>query len=248
MATATGLREPLEFTPNVPVEIALAYQTGKIVKGINADRVMFSLVGGGVMFLDLGPAEKINALGVKAREPFFICKHWSGKKGEPPEFNAWLAPEAEKRRAQADARAAGDSGTERKLGQSIERAEAIKARVGSQADGTFVVPGTGAVTPAPALAGPTAQSTNTNNGNGNKNGGGNGNGHPSTASAGDARPPLMPWALFLLSQTRQLIDVYALACQHASEAHGNTVKTEDVRALLLSAFIAQTKNGGPSVA
>jgi hypothetical protein len=70
--------------------------------------------------------------------------------------------------------------------------------IGEQPDGTFIVPGAGAATPAPATAAveqPSVSST----GNGNKK---NGNGH--AAAAAPVNPP-MPWALFLLNQTRPQI-------------------------------------------
>ena len=58
----------------------------------------------------------------------------------------------------------------------------------------------------------------------------------------------MPWAVFLLGQTKQVIDVYAMACEYASNAHGNTVRTDDVRAIMTTAFINLSKQGGGNVA
>jgi hypothetical protein len=86
-----------------------------------------------------------------------------------------------------------------------------------------------------------------NNGNGSKPNGhanGNGNGHT-------PEPPKeirATWAQFLLTQTEDLIDVYATASKYASDRHGNSVKAEDVRSLLLSAFINISKNGAANVA
>src|SRR5262249_46923169 len=45
------------------------------------------------------------------------------------------------------------------------------------------------------------------------------------------------WAQVLLLQTNVLSDVYAAALAHASATHGNTIKPEDIRALLTTAFI-----------
>src|SRR5215471_8074821 len=45
------------------------------------------------------------------------------------------------------------------------------------------------------------------------------------------------WAQLLLLQTNVLSDVYAAALAHASATHGNTIKPEDIRALLTTAFI-----------
>src|ERR1051326_4963937 len=90
-------REIIEFKPNQPVQVALKYPTGKTVPGIRGERVMFSLTDNRVMFLDLGPAQRINELKVKPGEPFFVTLHWSGKKKDRKEWTASLAPEAELR-------------------------------------------------------------------------------------------------------------------------------------------------------
>jgi hypothetical protein len=120
---------------------------------------------------------------------------------------------------------------------------------GEQPDGTSVVsatqPGAGAGTPAPVAT--AVRQSLCNNGNGSKPNGhanGNGNGHapeppPDTRAA---------WAQFLLTQTEDLIDVYATASKYASDRHGNSVKAEDVRSLLVSAFINISKNGAAHVA
>jgi hypothetical protein len=47
---------------------------------------------------------------------------------------------------------------------------------------------------------------------------------------------LQPWAETLLHQTNELTDAYASALQHAGR-HGLAVKPEDVRTLLVTAFI-----------
>jgi hypothetical protein len=82
-------REVVELQPNVPAEIALAYATGKICEGRFGDRVMYSLVGDRVLFVDLAVGQKINELGVKPRQPFCICKTHSGKKGDSPQWRVW---------------------------------------------------------------------------------------------------------------------------------------------------------------
>ena len=65
------------------------------------------------------------------------------------------------------------------------------------------------------------------------------------AQAIAAAPAAMaPWQATLLVQTNALTDVYAAALAHASAAHGNAIKSDDIRSLLLSAFINLAKNGG----
>ena len=52
-----------------------------------------------------------------------------------------------------------------------------------------------------------------------------------------------PWQAHLLAQTNALTDVFAAAVAHASSQHGNAVKADDVRSLMLSAFINMAKGG-----
>jgi antitoxin (DNA-binding transcriptional repressor) of toxin-antitoxin stability system len=71
---------------------------------------------------------------------------------------------------------------------------------------------------------------------------------PAIAGAAAGRPvaELAAWQGALLSQTNALTDVFAAAVAHASSAHGNTVKADDVRSLMLSAFINMAKGGARS--
>lgn len=59
------------------------------------------------------------------------------------------------------------------------------------------------------------------------------------------------WQTVLLAQTNAIVDCYAAALAHAGEQHGNSVKPDDVRSILLSAFINLSKsasNGGRNAA
>jgi hypothetical protein len=51
------------------------------------------------------------------------------------------------------------------------------------------------------------------------------------------------WAQSLLEQANALVDVYAAALNSASTKHGNQVKPEDVRSLLVTVFIQRSKVG-----
>jgi hypothetical protein len=53
-----------------------------------------------------------------------------------------------------------------------------------------------------------------------------------------------PWAGALLQQVNQLVDTFAAALAHSSASHGNAVKPEDVRSILLSAYINASKQQG----
>jgi hypothetical protein len=89
------MREILAFEPNVPVEVALEYPAGKPIQTEYGQRVMFSLANGNVMFLDLGTSQKINELRPKVGEPFYICKHHSGKKTDRAEWRVFRREGAE---------------------------------------------------------------------------------------------------------------------------------------------------------
>ena len=61
---------------------------------------------------------------------------------------------------------------------------------------------------------------------------------PVVAKAAPQRPQ---WAEHLLFTTNLLTDVYAAALAHSSTTHGNVVKPEDVRSILVTAFINISK-------
>lgn len=84
------MKQIVEFEPNVPVQVALAFGDGKIVEGRSGSRVMYSLVGEKVMFLDPDVGRKIDQLGVKARQPFCICKGQTGRKSDGIEWRVWV--------------------------------------------------------------------------------------------------------------------------------------------------------------
>jgi hypothetical protein len=109
----------------------------------------------------------------------------------------------------------------------------------------FVVQaGASAVTPAPVQSDASSNGHHaSNNGNGStngKNGNGNGNGNGSPHLETSPRPA---WAQYLLEETNALVDVYAAALNTASSRHGNQVKPEDVRTLLVTVFIQRSKGG-----
>lgn len=62
-----------------------------------------------------------------------------------------------------------------------------------------------------------------------------------------AGPPAMlqfGWAQFLLSQSQALIDVQAAALDYAGKKYGAALKSEDVRSLVITAFINLSHKGG----
>jgi hypothetical protein len=197
------MNDIVRFQRNVPVRLALAYGEPKIIEQKFGKRAMFTLVGGRVMFLKLDVAEKVNRLGVKAREPFWLCRTHSAQKGALDYWRAWRPED--------------------------------QPGIGEQADGTFVV---GVSDVPPVDSGANAPSKP------GKPAGSNGNGDT-------PEPPIdihNGWAQFLLAATNALVDVYAAAIHYATLKHHGQVMPEDVRALLIAAWAAQTRKGGPDVA
>ena len=207
--------QKIKFQTNIPIEAALKFAEGKLCDSQFGDpQYMFTTIDDRVFFVAEKVAEKIHALHLKPREPLDITK------------------------------AEVDYGNGRKgIEWQVNRVGFVP---GEQPDGTFAVPiqpGADVTAPAPVVAAFTERLKQQHNtGNGTKAANGNGNGHASAAGA--PQEPLMPWAQFLLAQVNMVIDVYALACKHASEQHGNLVRAEDVRALLTTTFINYTQKGG----
>ena len=104
---------------------------------------------------------------------------------------------------------------------------------GEQPDGTFAVPAApGSIEAAPSmlerqLAASLAEV----------------NARKAAAAGRQVAPIGAGWQQTLLNQTNALTDVYAAALAHASEQHGNAIKSDDIRSILLSAFINLAKGG-----
>ena len=211
----------LEFSMHEPVEVALHWPDGKIVSSRFGERVMYSLdqPAGHVMFVDLAVAQQIN-LFEPGLNPFVLCKRGKSK------FDIWKPDAAPMTPLEAQLRA------------SRELVHAVRPGAGSVT--RLDAPAPVAVAPAPSR-----QLTLPPNGN-NGNGSTNGTGKPPEVPT---KPPMAAdWAQFLLASTNAVVDVYAAALAYASLQHGNHVKPEDVKSLLTTVYIAQTRNGAPHVA
>ena len=237
-------REVVKFASDVPVEVALKFaMPGKVISTPSGERVLYTLADERVMFMDLAVARQIEDLGVNVREKFFVCRPAVGKKDA--QWAVWRSPEPEKAHAAAEVAgtpqpevpAEAETPLEQKLRESIELVK--QGKLGELGNGTFAVPaGASAVTPAPVQADGQNGHHASNNGNGSTNGK-NGNGAPKHPEA--SVPPT--WAQSLLGQTNALVDVYAAALSTASTKHGNQVKPEDVRTLLVTVYIQCSKGG-----
>ena len=252
----TQKRDVVKFAPNVPVEVALKFALpGRIISTQNGERMMYTLADDRVMFLDLGVAKKVDGLGVNVLEKFFVCRPPSGKAGT--EWKVWLSPETEKARAKVEVEAAAqpdptakpkppfeeETPLQQKLRESLELVK--KGKLGELGNGMFAVQaGASVAAPAPVVA--DAQNghhaTDSGNGSTNRVNGKNGSGGNNGRDGGGVKyPEQAAWAEYLLGETDALVDVYASALSNASSKHGNQVKPEDVRSLLVTVFIQRSK-------
>jgi hypothetical protein len=91
-AAQTNRRETVEFPPNVPVHIALAYSEPRLVHGPFGERAMFTTTDNRVAFLDLPVAGRITELGINVRENFTITRKPAGRKGAPDTWEVARVP------------------------------------------------------------------------------------------------------------------------------------------------------------
>lgn len=68
------MSEILRFETNVPVEIALAYPTGKLVEGQYGDQYYYTLTDGRGTYVQPIVEKRRTELGIGKGEPFSICK------------------------------------------------------------------------------------------------------------------------------------------------------------------------------
>jgi len=61
-------------------------------------------------------------------------------------------------------------------------------------------------------------------------------------------PAVAEFSSRLVLETNALVDVYAAALKTASERHGNSVKPDDVRSFVVTAYINASKSGGRNAA
>ena len=74
------MADVLRFAPEVPVEVALKFPTGKPVQGHDGTDMMFTLVDGRLMFLAPPVAAQLDAMRIRPGEPFWITRN-AGKSG-----------------------------------------------------------------------------------------------------------------------------------------------------------------------
>ncbi|MGA2148503.1 MAG: hypothetical protein ABSH49_26465 [Bryobacteraceae bacterium] len=180
--------EKLTLTPNIPQQIALKFPDGKLVEGRFGDQMMYSLANNQVMYLDTDVAAKINALELRKNEPFWICKRWTGKKGDQIQWDIYRLD------GNSPAVTTGLAPTAIESQIAAQRQQPIPPMPAAPTVDRVVFAngsGTGVVAPAPATA--VSQPPSFTNGNGNKPVNGNGtppNGSQPYEAAGILAPPI----------------------------------------------------------
>jgi hypothetical protein len=220
--------QKLTVTPNVPIQISLRYPDGKQVEGRFADQMYYSLQTPpeSCLYLDMDVAAKINMLGPRRGEPFWICKRWTGKKTDSPIWDVWPVGDQEAPppppppppSAAAQATGIPDSDLEQKLRASlaeIERAKQAGANVSA---------------PAPVVAAPVTAQPPYNNGNGSKPL--NGNGARPYEAAGIPSPQVkIPYDVAF----RELLQIVVDGLKAAGEQWSDAAKQDAVSTLLIQA-------------
>lgn len=265
------MSQRLEFHAGVPVEVTLA-APGELVSGTWKDVVIYRLQNGQTMYLDAEVAASVKMMEIQPGEKFFVCQYYVDPEKKHPAWNVWLAPETEKARAARE-----EPELERQLRESIDLAQRKNARpkqppnarkpvtdspvideygnrwqeecwngssgndgsakLNSESNRSASAPLTPNAAIRPALVREADSRADHSDG--------------SAADLPAAEPPAMShfgWAQFLLSQSQALIDVQAAALDYAGKRYGAALKSEDVRSLVITAFINLNRKGGSHVA
>jgi len=213
--------EKVTFQPNMPVRMALKFRDGKKVEGRFGDQEYYTLIDGRGMYLDLDVAAKLNVLELQPGEPFEVCKYWTGKKGDKPQWDVRRVNGAPPARPALGA-SPPQNNLERDLARSLELGR------GGQ-------PGADARTSAPEAAAPISLEQppqHNNNGNGSKPSG-HGNGNGSWVGIATAVP--VPVKIPLNVAFREILAFCTQELQAAHEQWSDNARQDLVSTLLIQA-------------
>jgi hypothetical protein len=225
----TALREKICFIPNQPVRLALKYAQPKIGKSPSGDDyALFTTTDNKVFFLDCDEARVITGAGILPGQDIDVTMRWSGKRGDPKIYGVSLP-----------------AGT---------------AAYGAQPNGTFAVPATQHPAPSTqpetklewelrtslelqelkrklalaeqekrAAAAPREQPATAPVVHSQVN-----SGQPRNVAAKDHNTPMQA----VNHLAKELVGIYVDVLTWAREEYGTeTARPEDIRAMVLSAFI-----------
>ena len=215
------MSDVIKFEFDRPVEVALRFTEPRIFPSQFAgadDRHMFSTVDGRVMYVTPLTSARIKALNLAEGEIFWICKR---KNGRVTEFAVSREPMAA---PPAPVVFGGHKKTYPPLKNNLPDdlyytppsatlEEQLRASIEMVERRKQV-----------EAAGPVAVP-------------------PQPKAVERMAPAVAEFSARLVLETNALVDSYAEALRVASERHGNTVKPEDVRSLLVTAYINASKQG-----
>lgn len=206
------MAEYVRFETGQPQEVALKFADGKEVEGQYGEQVMYSLTDGRVMYVEPIVAAHIRRLQIQPGECFFIEKRKKGR------VNGWHVY----READEPAAAEVERPTRKRTPPAHVLASTLPERVAARnAERNLEQQLADSITLVNAKKSPPVEPK-------------------PVQSAAAAVNPQDRWKAVLLTQTNALTDVLAEALRHSAE-HGGLVKTDDVRSLLITAFIELTK-------
>ena len=229
------MSDVIKFEFDRPVEVALRFAEPRVFPSQFSggdDRHMFSTADGRVMYVTPLVAAQIKALNLAQGECFFICKR---KNGRITEYDVTregtepvdVAPRPPAKPTPFKTKLPENlyyappvreheppSSLEQQLQASIDMVN--RRKVGNQGDGTLAVMAPPA--PRPAVQPPARP-----------------------AAAERMAPAVAEFSSRLILETNTLVDCYAAILRTASERHGNAVKADDVRSLLVTAYINASK-------
>jgi hypothetical protein len=231
--------EKVTFTPNVPQQVALRFPDGKLTEGRFGDQMFYTTSTGKAMYLGLDVAQKLNLLGVQKNEPFWICKRWSGTKGDPVQWDLRRLQPGE----QIPATATGIDPTaiEADIARQRQLQQPASPRPASPQIPQPVYPGVGrpgaSVTP-PAPAATALTQPSSNNGNGSTNGS---NGHAPNGNNGEQKPyaaagiPAPPVKVGYDVALRRILRTTLAALKDAGEQWSDAARQDLVSTLMIQA-------------
>ncbi len=232
------MSEIINFEFNIPVEVALRFTEPRIFPSRfdgGDDRHMFSTTDGRVMYVSPLTSARINALQLAKGECFWICKRKNGRLTEftvsrermsaspaqpaaaprpPAPFKSKL-PERAFYKPEA-AHVPEEHTAAPTLEEQLRASIDMVQRRKTQPVGELG-DGTLAIMAPPA---------------------------PRPAAAERLAPAVAEFSSRLIMETTALVDVYAAVLHAASQRHGNSVKPEDVKSFVVTAYINASKAQG----
>ena len=223
------MSDVIKFEFNIPVEVALRFTEPRVFPSQfdgGDDRHMFSTTDGRVMYVTPLTSARINALALSKGECFWICKRKNGRltefavSREPMSVNPAPPPAAPRPPAPFKTKLPERAYYNPELSPAAEATleEQLRASIDMVNRRKAGEQGDGTL----AIMAPPAPAA-----------------RPAVAER--LAPAVAEFSSRLVLEVNTLVDCYAEALRTASEKHGNSVKPDDVRSLLVTAYINASK-------